>query len=558
MILRMVLAQLNPIVGDIEGNLKKHIEAATMARDQWAADVIIFPELSLSGYPPEDLLFRESFVHATQQALHDFTTCVHDIYCVIGHPHKHMQHLQNACSLVHNGKILGCYAKRHLPNDGVFDECRYFVSGTTPCLLPIKGLQVGLLICEDLWHPQPIRQTVAQGARLIIAINASPFEVDKHEQRLAILNEHTTQQGIPILYVNQVGGQDELIFDGGSMVINAKGHLCELAGFFHESLHLVDIDTHHRPARVIAARHTSHAPTHQTDQENEYNRLLPSPEKKIERIYRALVLSVHDYVNKNHFSRVLVGVSGGIDSALTLTIAVDALGKERVQAIMMPSCYTSKISTEDAVTITHHLGIMTHVIPIETAYHHFLALLTPTLADHPLSITEENIQARCRAIILMALSNQYGALVLNTGNRSELAVGYCTLYGDMAGGFAVLKDVSKTLVYELAAFRNQKQPTIPPRIIQRAPTAELAPNQQDTDALPPYPILDQILDRYLTQEKSIDAIVAQGFDPETVTKVISMVRYSEYKRRQIAIGPRINHKAFGKDRRYPITNGFKG
>lgn len=535
--LRVVMAQLNLKVGDITGNLEKHIRAAIKARDELNADVIVFPELSLTGYPPEDLLLRKNFIADAQSALQKLTADIKDIYCLVGHPTQSSKGLLNVCSLIYNGNMLGQYAKQHLPNYGVFDEKRYFVRGHGHCVVPIKDIYTGIVICEDLWTPGPTREAADHGARLILAPNASPFEIDKHEQRMMVLNKRIKHDPIPIIYVNHVSGQDELVFDGGSMALDEKGNLSQFAGFFNETLHPVDIDVHAtpriEPAKIQVA-------------------------KKEERIYQALVLSVRDYIEKNGFPGVIVGLSGGIDSALTLTIAVDALGKDRVRAVMMPSRYTADISNIDAVELADKLGVATETISIEPAFDQFIKSLAPSFKDKKPDITEENIQARCRAVILMALSNKYGHLVLTTGNRSEIAVGYCTLYGDMAGGFAVLKDVPKTLVYELANYRNRLEHVIPERTIHRPPTAELAPDQKDEDSLPPYSVLDRILESYLNHGNSIDQIVKEGFDRDVVTKIVNLIRRSEYKRKQAAIGPHINHKSFGKDWRYPITNGFKG
>ncbi|TAK77502.1 MAG: NAD+ synthase [Gammaproteobacteria bacterium] len=534
--LRIVLAQLNLCVGDIQSNLKKHIEAALTARDQLAADVIVFPELSLTGYPPEDLLLRPSFIQATQSALQQFISEVKGIYCLVAYPQSTPQGLYNACSLIHNGSIIAHYAKQCLPNYGVFDEARYFIPADKPCVALVKDIPVGIVICEDAWSPQPIQQTAAEGARLVLIPNASPFETNKHEQRLRVLAARAKENHLPILYVNNVGGQDELVFDGGSMLVNEKGELSQFAGFFNETLFPIDID-------LAATQPISKQTT------------LPNKEEKT---YQALVMGLRDYVEKNRFPGVIVGASGGIDSALTLAIAVDALGKDRVRAVRMPSRYTTDISMEDARELIHALDISSETISIEPTYHAFLESLASSFKGKSPDVTEENIQARCRAIILMALSNKSGWLVLTTGNRSEIAVGYCTLYGDMAGGYAVLKDVYKTFVYDLARYRNQLSAVIPTRTLERAPTAELAPNQKDEDSLPPYPVLDKILEYYLDQSQSIDEIVSRGLDRETVVKIVNLIHRSEYKRKQAAIGTHINHKSFGKDWRYPLTNRFKG
>lgn len=536
--LKIIIAQLNLTVGDITGNLQKHIDAAIRARDEFHADVIVFPELGLTGYPPEDLLLRKAFIDEAQLALDQFIEDIHGIHCVISHPYATPQGLFNACSLVHNGAILGRHAKLHLPNYGVFDENRYFIPGHSTCVVPIQGIPVGLVICEDLWFAGPVQQAVSQGARFILSPNASPFETDKHEQRLKVLAKRATQNHVPIIYVNNVGGQDELVFDGGSMAVDEQGHLMQFAGFFNETLLPVEIE--------IDATHTHVS-----------GNTITIPARN-ERIYQALVLGTRDYVEKNRFPGVLIGLSGGIDSALTLAIAVDALGKDRVKAVMLPSRYTADISRVDAQALIDALGVDAQTISIEPAYKAFIESLAASFANKKPDVAEENIQSRCRAILLMALSNKYNYLVLTTGNRSELATGYCTIYGDMAGAFAVLKDIPKTMVYELANYRNQLSPIIPQRTIDRPPTAELAPNQKDEDSLPPYPTLDAILEAYLNQGKGIDEIAAQGFDRELVERIVTLIHRNEYKRRQAAIGPHINHKSFGRDWRYPITNRFKG
>lgn len=535
--LRVVLAQLNPLVGDIDGNLEKHIAAAKTARDDLNADIIVFPELGLIGYPSEDLLLRKNFIDDAHRALERFIEEVEGIHAVVGHPQRSPQGLHNACSLIYNGAVLGWYAKQALPNYGVFDESRYFAPDNAALVVPIKGIMTGLVICQDLWVPYPVKQAATAGAQLILAPNASPFEVGKHDQRVAVLTKRVKHNHVAILYVNTVGGQDDLVFDGGSFAIDHTGSVCQVADFFKEALLPIDISTTNSKLKITSAP-------------------IKIPPRN-EKIYKALVLAVRDYVEKNHFPGVYIGLSGGIDSALTLTIAVDALGKERVHAVLMPSPYTAKISMEDAITLAKALGVDYQTIPIDSIYQNFNTLLKPAFAGKGNDVTEENLQARCRAVILMALSNKFGHLVLTTGNRSEIAVGYCTLYGDMAGGFAVLKDLPKTLVYELAHYRNDIKNVIPERIIQRAPTAELAPNQKDQDTLPPYDVLDKILFSYLNQGLSIDEIVAQGFARVMVVKIINMIHKSENKRKQAPIGPHINHKSFGKDWRYPITNGFK-
>ncbi len=533
--LRIVAAQLNPTVGDISGNLKKHVAAAAKARDELSADLIVFPELSLTGYPPEDLLLRPAFIADAERALQQFIDEIKDIYCVVGHPHKTARGLYNSSSVVYNGEIIGRYAKQHLPNYGVFDENRYFIPGNTHSVTTIKDVPVGIVICEDLWFPAPTQQAVLQGAKVIVSPNASPFEIDKHEKRMEALSKRAKANNVPIIYANQVGGQDDLIFDGDSMAVDAEGNVVVSAEMFKEELMTVVVDGSAIPAQAV----------------------IPAQAGMTDRIYQALVLATKDYVEKNGFAGVLIGVSGGIDSALTLAIAVDALGKDRVRAVIMPSHFTSNLSMEEAMAVTNNMQVPHDIISIEPANEAFLSLLAPAFGDKKPDVTEENIQARCRAILIMALSNKTGWLVLNTGNRSEVAMGYCTLYGDMAGGFDVLKDIPKTMVYQLAHYRNSISKVIPPRTIERAPTAELAPNQTDQDTLPPYEMLDSILDLYLNQQLSIDEICAKGFERDVVTRVAKLIRINEYKRRQSAVGPRINHTAFSKDRRYPITNGWK-
>lgn len=535
--IKVVLAQLDLQVGDISGNLKKHIEAVKIAEAQ-EADVIVFPELSLIGYPAEDLLLRRDFLRQANEALEMLKSEVNTIYCLVGHPYETSHGLYNACSLLHKGELVVHYTKQSLPNYGVFDECRYFIPGSLTCVVPIRGIPVGIVICEDLWRLMPIQQAVAAGAQLILVPNASPFEITKHEQRLAVLAKRAKDHHVPIVYVNCVGGQDDLVFDGGSMVVDATGEICQYAGCFTEVLKTIEIDVTQDKVTIPSSPFVV--------------------ANEDERIYQALVLGVRDYVEKNHFSQVWIGLSGGIDSALTLAIAVDALGSDRVNAVIMPSRFSAQMSVDDAVTLANNVNVKYEIISIEKTFTSFLESLDPQFTGLLIDTTEENLQARCRGMILMALSNKKGGIVLVTGNRSEYAVGYATLYGDMAGGFAVLKDVLKTEIYKLAAYRNKIKTIIPERIITRPPSAELAPNQTDQDSLPPYEILDAILFHYLNEEKSIEEITALGFDSDTVKKISKLIAKNEYKRKQAAPGVRINHKAFGRDRRYPITSGYKG
>lgn len=534
--LRIVLAQLNLCVGDLANNLKKHIEAAIKARDEHEADVIVFPELSLTGYSPEDLLYRDDFITECKNALEEFIQQVQGIYCLITAPYLKNEKLYNAAFLIYNGKIIAQYAKHQLPNKTVFDECRYFTPGRKTCIAHIKNIPIAIIICEDIWRISPARTAAQHGAKLLLVPNASPFETDKHERRKRLLAQRARKNKLTIVYVNTVGGQDEIIFDGGSMVVDHKGQIAQCAGFFNEELYAVDI----------------HISTKLEVTQVAY--VEPSQDEKI---YSALTLGLRDYIEKNNFPGVIVGASGGIDSALTLALAVEALGPKRVQAVIMPSRYSADISMEDALQLVKNLKIKHRIISIEPMYQQFLDGLSEAFAGKEFNHTEENIQARCRGILLMALSNQTGNLVVTTGNRSEYAVGYCTLYGDMAGGFALLKDVFKTEVYALARYINRQQEIIPQRTIDRPPSAELAPNQKDEDSLPPYSVLDEILKCYMNNYQTIDEIVAQGFERETVQKIVSLLHKNEYKRRQSAIGPRINFQAFGKDWRFPITNRYK-
>lgn len=534
MTVRIVQAQLNFHVGHLDANLKKHREAIHTAYHSLKADAIVFPELSLTGYPPEDLLLRPSFIQDTLEALHQLAEDIPDLYCIVGHPDLKENKLYNACSVLYQGKIIAQYHKQCLPNYGVFDENRYFSPGQSACIFSLRGIPTGIVICEDLWKLGPTQQAEMEGAQLLLSPNASPFEADKHERRLAVVSKRAAHHGYPIIYVNQVGGQDELVFDGGSMAINAKGELCSLAAHCEEQLNVIELDDQGQIASSVTT----------------------TPPTALARIYDVLKLGLKDYVRKNHFKSVIIGVSGGIDSALTLALAVDALGKENVHALVMPSRYTAEISLEDADQLIKHLGVHSETLSIEPTYVSMLETLKPSFVNTTPDVTEENIQARVRGMLLMALSNKFGHLVLTTGNRSEMAVGYCTLYGDMVGGYAVLKNIPKTMVYALSAYRNQLSAVIPTRILVRAPTAELAPNQTDQDTLPPYEILDAILEAYLNHAQSEEQIIAAGFEPATVKRVIRMIKNNEYKRKQAAVGPHINHKSFIKDWRYPITNGY--
>nr|VFJ67088.1 MAG: NAD+ synthase (glutamine-hydrolysing) [Candidatus Kentron sp. FW] len=551
--LRVAIAQINLTVGDIRGNAKKVMEYTQKARDDLKADVVLFPELTLTGYPPEDLLLRADLYQRVEQSLEEITETSRGIDMVVGYPHRDPNNkAYNACAYLQNGVLTGRYFKQELPNYGVFDEKRYFVPGQGATLAPIKGMKVAFTICEDIWSPGPMQLAANLGAELMFNINASPYHAGKIHEREALLAQRAKEGNMPIVYVNLVGGQDELVFDGHSLVVDAKGKTVFRAPDFQSGLFLVEFDT----APQVKPR----CPTP----------LLPlaSPE---ESIYQALVIGVRDYVEKNHFGGAVVGLSGGIDSALTLAIGVDALGPDRVEAVLMPSRYTADMSIEDATLEAETLGVAHHIVPIEPVFSAFLDSLGEVFAGTEADVTEENIQARCRGVILMAISNKTGKMVLTTGNKSEMAVGYATLYGDMAGGFAPLKDVAKEQVYQLAGWRNRKwrheqgesasasglsPGLIPQRVLTRPPSAELAPDQKDEDSLPPYPILDAILERYVEYDHSPEEIITDGFDPETVARVSKMVLRNEYKRRQAAPGVRITQRAFGRDRRYPITSGY--
>lgn len=531
--LSIALAQLNWLVGDIEGNTERMLQ--TLNEQQKAgADLVMFSELALSGYPPEDLLYRDDFYQRCEVQLERLQAATPHIAVLVGHPWREEDKLYNALSLFAQGKLLGRYFKQQLPNYGVFDEKRYFSAGHQSCVVELKGYRLGLLICEDLWLDGPIDAVKAAGAEVVLSINASPYNREKPYIRKTLMAAHCQRTGLPLVYLNQIGGQDELIFDGCSKVFDAAGNMTHRLAAFAEQTTLLQLNE----CNVIPMT----APVAE----------LPP----LAQVYEALVLAVRDYVTKNGFNGAVLGLSGGIDSALTLAIAVDALGKDKVQALMMPFRYTADISIADAKEEAEILGVKFDVMSIEPMFDAFMGQLAPMFADTGRDTTEENLQARCRGVVLMALSNKRRSIVLTTGNKSEMAVGYATLYGDMAGGFDVLKDVPKTLVFKLAEYRNTVSYVIPQRVITRPPSAELAPDQKDEDSLPPYDILDAILEGYVEQDKSVAELVADGFDEAIVRKVIRLVDINEYKRRQSAVGPRITARSFGKDRRYPITSGF--
>ena len=543
--MRIALAQCDFLVGDIEGNCRKILDSVLKARKQLEANLVVFPELTLTGYPPEDLLLRSGFLNDCEAALEklsvELASCCADIYVLLGHPDKEGDTIFNTASLLINGKVIASYRKQILPNYSVFDEKRYFTPGDQSCVVDIDGIPAGITICEDIWVDEPIQQAVEKGAKIILNLNASPFFLGRTAEREEQVRQQVRSNKVPVVYVNVVGGQDELVFDGASFVMNAQGDVVMRARSFEENIAAIDV-----------------LPSESGDIEIRVAEIAPELDEESQ-AFAALVLGVRDYVNKNGFKGAVLGLSGGIDSALTLVVAVEALGAENVEAVMMPSRYTAEMSIEDAQTLAENLKVSHHVIPIEKAFNSFISLLTDEFKGTAPGVAEENIQARCRGVILMAISNKKGKIVLTTGNKSEMAVGYTTLYGDMAGGFNVLKDVPKNLVYRLSRYYNTLKGTdvIPKRIIDRAPSAELRENQTDQDSLPDYDILDPIMEAYVERDCSVSEIVALGFDRETVVRVIDLIDHNEYKRRQAPPGIRITPKAFGKDRRMPIVNRFK-
>jgi NAD+ synthase (glutamine-hydrolysing) len=534
--LRLTLAQCNPLVGDIEGNAAAIIDTyLTHTRDQ-DCDLLLFPELALTGYPPEDLLFRADCHTRCQAALSKIQAITHSTALVVGHPHQNEHGLYNSASVFQAGQCLTRYDKQCLPNDTVFDEKRYFSPGEKSVVFPYQDRQIGLLICEDIWQDEPMARAVAAGADLIICLNASPFARDKRVTRSNRLQAQARTHACPIAYANLVGGQDELVFDGGSCLVDQAGAITHFASYFKPDLLSAELGN-----TTITA--PSPSPLIDTLSDLDY-------------LYDALVLGLKDYVLKNNFPGVLLGLSGGIDSALCLALAVDALGADCVSAIMMPSCYTSDLSTHAALDQIERLGVASETLAIDSILNAHLAVLSPAFTGYAPDLTEENLQARIRGTLLMALSNKKGGLLIATGNKSELAVGYSTLYGDLCGGFAPLKDIEKTMVFTLATHRNTRSLVIPKVVISRPPSAELRANQVDEDSLPPYPILDQIIDLYINQEQSIEAIIGHGIAPELVRHIVQLIHRNEYKRRQAPPGTRTSWRAFGKDRRYPITSGY--
>ncbi|MDH3451047.1 MAG: NAD+ synthase, partial [Gammaproteobacteria bacterium] len=529
------LAQINPLVGDLPGNTELLVSVAQRAHRELSADLVIVPELGLLGYPPEDLLLRAELDARVETALRELCERMPPIALLVGTVLRREQRMYNGAVLLQDGNVVAEYHKQCLPNYGVFDEKRYFTPGRAATVVTLKGVRCGITVCEDIWEPGPARAAAQAGAQVLLNINGSPYHRGKAAERLAVIRARVQETALPICYVNLFGGQDELIFDGGSLVVDAQGECVARAALFDEDLLPIDVTP---DGELITVR------------EN------PAMPDEMAEIYQAITLGVADYVNKNRFDGAVIGLSGGIDSALTLAVAVDALGAERVQVVMMPSRYTADISVEDATEQARRLNVAYRVISIEPLFEAFLSALAEEFADAPVDTTEENIQARCRGVLLMAISNKKRRIVLTTGNKSEMAVGYATLYGDMAGGFAPLKDVEKTLVYRLADYRNGLSRVIPQRVIERPPSAELAPDQVDEDSLPPYADLDAVLRAYVEEDLPAASIAARGFARDVVERVIKMVVRNEYKRRQAPPGVRITARAFGRDRRYPITSGY--
>jgi len=536
--IRIALAQLNLTVGDVASNTSRIISAIAEARDRKSADLVLLQELAPCGYPTEDLLFHAGLRHQVRDAMQRIRDASQGIAVLVGYPEYTEGRIFNSAALLENGSLSANYRKQVLPNYAVFDEERYFSPGTESVVADIRGVPVGITICEDLWEPSPCAGAGAAGAQLILCINGSPFRLHKQQRREEMLAKRAREVSLPIVYQNFVGGQDELVFDGGCCAVDAAGGVVARAAAFEETM----------PAWEFAVDGD-----HIVPQAGPLAPLLDDAQS----IYAALVTGVGDYVRKNGFPGVVIGLSGGIDSALTLAIAVDALGADAVQAVMMPYAYTSAISVEDAERQARALGVDYRVMPIADMVEAALATVEASHGERPAGTTLENIQSRCRGLLLMAISNRSGRMVLATGNKSEMAVGYATLYGDMVGGFAPIKDCFKTLVYRLARYRNGLGPVIPGRVIERAPSAELAPDQQDTDALPPYEVLDPILEAFMLEDRSVDEIAAHGFDAGLVDRVLEMVRRNEYKRRQAPPGVRISGRAFGRDWRYPLTSGYR-
>lgn len=553
---RIAAAQINCTVGDLDGNSKKIVEYLQKARS-FGADMVSFPELAVTGYPPEDLLLKASFVTDNIKALGRIAKSAGDIAAIVGFVDKDKCNIYNAAAVIYDGEVKGVCHKEFLPNYGVFDEKRYFKPGTDSQVFQLGELLFGVNICEDIWHVEgPLLTQANLGAKLIVTINSSPYHAGKMKEREDVVRKRAKANNVVISYTNLVGGQDELVFDGQSMIVGSSGHVLARAEAFKEDMIVVDVDIAvekvktGKPVMVIAKNYPA-------KKKSELVRKEVRPLEAVAEIYRALILGLKDYVDKNGFTKVVIGLSGGVDSSLVAALAKDALGKENVVGVFMPTRYSSERSESDAKELALKLDIKFLTVPIEQIFKLYLMALDPKFAGMAKDLTEENLQARIRGNALMALSNKFGYMVLTTGNKSEMSTGYATLYGDMAGGFAVIKDVPKTMVYKLASYRNSLGKIIPDSVITKEPTAELKTNQKDSDTLPPYDLLDKILKAYIEEDKSADVIIKAGFDKDIVLKVVNMVDRSEYKRRQSPPGIKITPKAFGRDRRMPITNKYK-
>ena len=538
--LRCVMAQLNLVVGDVDGNTTRIVAAANEARDRYRADVVMLPELAVSGYPPEDLLFHSGMRLQVAHSIERLKKEVRGIVLITGYPEYVDAHIFNSAIVIRDGVVLANHRKACLPNYRVFDEKRYFTPGTEPTIIDVKGVRAGVVVCEDVWEAEPAKHAQLAGAQVLLIINASPYEVNKQIQReQEVVSRRVKETGLPSVFLNLIGGQDELVFDGNSFVMDANGVVTQRAPAFTEDLYVVDLEVdasgkvHPVPATIVPL---------QSEEES---------------VYAALVQGTRDYVDKHRFPGVVMGLSGGIDSSLVLCIAVDALGAHRVHSVAMPSRYTSQMSKDDAALQARNLHVKHSEISIEGMFEATLDALKHEFAGRPPDTSEENIQSRCRGVLLMGISNKTGKMLLTTGNKSEMAVGYATLYGDMAGGFAPIKDCSKMLVYRLARWRNSRAQVIPDRVIERPPSAELRFEQKDTDSLPPYEVLDPILEAFIEDDLSVDQIAARGFDRATVGRILELVKRNEYKRRQAPPGVRVSGRAFGRDWRYPITSGYK-
>jgi NAD+ synthase (glutamine-hydrolysing) len=536
--LRIALGQLNLLVGDIAGNARRIVAAAERACSELDTDLLVLPELTLCGYPPEDLLFHRGFRVAVEKGMETVRGAQASCGFLVGFPEYAGSQLFNSAALIERGEIRATHRKSALPNYKVFDEKRYFKPGGQATVADFRGFRIGVLVCEDIWEPEPAQLAKSAGAEMFVVLNASPFELRKQANREDIVRRCVRELGLPVVYVNMLGGQDELVFDGNSFVMDGAGQVVMRAPPFEEGLYPMEFERVNGVVRPVPAA------------------VAPAL-SDVESVYRALVLGVRDYVGKHGFPGVVMGLSGGIDSALTLAIAVDALGKDKVHAVMMPSPYTSQMSLDDARGQAESLGVKYSVLPIGEMMKATEATLREEFAGRQPDTTEENIQSRCRMLLLMGISNKTGKMLLTTGNKSEMAVGYATLYGDMAGGFAPIKDCSKLLVYKLADYRNSVSPAIPQRVITRPPSAELRPDQKDSDSLPPYEILDPILEAFIEDDLSVDEICARGFERATVVRVLDLVKRNEYKRRQAPPGVRVSRRAFGRDWRYPITSGYR-